>query len=186
MLKENETYQKIDFSNTQLATEYDGCTFLDCNFENLKLGNITFMECEFVNCNLSNVKLNHTAFKDVQFNNCKLLGINFNDSNPFLLELKSTNSDLTLCSFYQLKIKNTPFTNCNLSDVDFTESDLSNVIFNNCDLNRAIFENTILLKADFQTATNFNIDPEKNRIKKAIFSQSNLSNLLNKYDLIIK
>jgi len=186
VISENETYQKINFTNKQLASEYDGCTFVACNFENLKLGSITFLECEFINCNLSNVQLNYTAFKDVVFENCKLLGINFNDCNPFLLQLKFTNSDLTLSSFYQLVIKNTCFTSCNLSEVDFTEANLSNAIFDNCKLTSAIFENTTLEKTDFETATNFNIDPEKNRIKKAKFSQNNLGNLLTKYDINIK
>lgn len=186
MLKENETYQKVNFSKTALATEYDGCNFIDCNFENMKLGNITFMECEFINCNLSNVKLNYTAFKDVQFNNCKILGVNFTDSNPFLLELKFTDSDLTLCSFYQLSIKNTSFTKCNLNEVDFTESDLSNVSFNDSDLKRTIFESTILEKANFETSTNFNIDPEKNRIKKAKFAAHHLINLLRKYEISVR
>lgn len=32
MIQENETYKKVDFTNTKLAKEYDCCTFIDCNF----------------------------------------------------------------------------------------------------------------------------------------------------------
>ena len=72
-------YLKTDFSKKTLDKEYDCSIFKDCNFENVQLSNITFIECEFINCNLSNTKINNTAFKDVIFKKCKLLGINFND-----------------------------------------------------------------------------------------------------------
>ena len=85
-----------------------------------------------------------------------------------------------------LKIKKNVFRNCNLKEVDFTESDLSNSLFENCDLSRAIFSNTILEKCDFRSSYNYSIDPEQNRIKKAKFSVSGISGLLDKYNIIIE
>lgn len=185
MIEENKTFNKVDFTSQRLTSEYDCCTFTDCNFENTQLTNITFMECEFKNCNLSNVKINVSSFKEVNFINCKLLGVNFNDSNPFLLNFSFTDCDLTLASFYQLKIKNTSFTNCNLTEVDFTETDLSSSSFNNSDLSKAIFENTILEKANLSEAANFIINPELNNIKKAQFSKENIEGLLTHLDIAI-
>jgi len=63
---------------------------------------------------------------------------------------------------------------------------LTNAVFDNCNLSQAIFENTILEKTDFRTSYNYSIDPEINRIKKAMFSIAGLSGLLNKYDIDIE
>ena len=69
--------------------------------------------------------------------------------------------------------------------MDFTETDLTDAVFDECDLSKAIFENTILEKVDLSTSINFNIDPERNRLKKAKFSAENIVGLLEKYDLVI-
>jgi uncharacterized protein YjbI with pentapeptide repeats len=83
-------------------------------------------------------------------------------------------------------MKAAKFSNCNLKEADFTETDLTNAVFDACDLSGAIFENTILEKADLRTATNFSIDPELNRIKKAKFSMTGALGLLNKYNIDIQ
>jgi fluoroquinolone resistance protein len=70
--------------------------------------------------------------------------------------------------------------------VDFTDADISQCVFDNCDLLGSIFKNTNLEKADLITASNYSIDPELNRLKKAKFSQPAVVGLLDKYDIIIK
>lgn len=47
------------------------------------------------------------------------------------------------------------------------------------------FDNTILEKVDLSSSSNYIIDPEKNRIKKAKFSLLGISGLLRKYDIEI-
>jgi len=47
----------------------------------------------------------------------------------------------------------------------------------------ATFTNCTLAKTDFRTAFNLSIDPEKNRMKGAQFSQQNVVGLLNKYQI---
>ena len=74
---------------------------------------------------------------------------------------------------------------CKMEEVEFAEADLTNVHFDNCDLTRATFENTVLAGTDFRTASNYSIDPDKNKIKKAKFSRSGVVGLLDKYDIII-
>jgi len=93
---------------------------------------------------------------------------------------------LNFSSFYQLKLKNTPFNECKLLEVDFTAANLTEAFFNACNLEKAVFENSILEKADFTTSFNLNIDPERNRLKKAKFSKENVDGLLSKYDILIK
>ena len=59
-------------------------------------------------------------------------------------------------------------------------------MFDNCNLLQAIFDHTVLEKADFRTSYNYSIDPEINRMKKARFSISGISGLLDKYDIDIE
>ena len=85
-----------------------------------------------------------------------------------------------------MNLKGISFVRCNLEEVDFYEANLSQVIFDECNLNRAIFENTNLTKADFYSSFDYSLDPETNRLKKAIFSRQNVLGLLQKYEIIIK
>ena len=61
---------------------------------------------------------------------------------------------------------------------DFMSSDLTEVLFDNCNLRRAVFIDTIANKADFSTSYDYSFDPEKNKIKKAVFSMEGLKGLL--------
>ena len=58
----------------------------------------------------------------------------------FLLQFSFTDCQLNFSSFYQLKIFNTNFINCNLQEVDFTESILKCAVFDQCHFKEAIFE----------------------------------------------
>ncbi len=82
-------------------------------------------------------------------------------------------------------LKKTTFKNLNLYEADFTGCDLTGSVLDNCDLTRATFESTVIEKADLRTAFNYSIDPEINRIKKAMFSLSGVTGLLEKYDIDI-
>jgi uncharacterized protein YjbI with pentapeptide repeats len=72
-----------------------------------------------------------------------------------------------------------------MQEVDFSDADLTQAIFDTFDLLNASFDQTNLEKVDFRTAYNYRIDPERNRLKKAIFSSNGVIGLLDKYDLII-
>ena len=78
------------------------------------------------------------------------------------------------------------FINCSMIAVDFMSSDLTEVLFDNCNLRKAVFIDTIANKADFYTSYDYSIDPEKNKLKKAVFSTDGLKGLLEKYDLVVK
>jgi uncharacterized protein YjbI with pentapeptide repeats len=70
--------------------------------------------------------------------------------------------------------------------VDFMSTDLTEVVFDNCDLYRSEFAKAIANKANFKTSYNYTIDPSKTKIKKAVFSLSELKGLLFKHDIIVK
>ena len=82
-------------------------------------------------------------------------------------------------------MKKTLFKNCQIHEADFTEADLSSATFDNCDLFKTLFDRSILEKADFRTAYNYSINPENNRMKKALFSTQGLAGLLHKYDIVV-
>ncbi|MGK0413736.1 MAG: hypothetical protein ACJA1B_001944, partial [Polaribacter sp.] len=81
---------------------------------------------------------------------------------------------------------NTKFKNCNLEEIDFTETNLTNGVFDNCNLKGAIFDQTNLEKSDFRTASNFNINPQQNRLKNAKFSRNTIDGLLVNHKIIIE
>ena len=102
-----------------------------------------------------------------------------------MFSFRFDNCIMDYCIFLGTKLKKTHFIKCSLKEVDFSEADLSSSLFTNTDLTGTIFSNTILEKADFTTATNFSIDPEFNKLKKAKFSVFQLEGLLYKYQLDI-
>ncbi len=180
---DNQLFEKLE-ALTQ--GEYNNCTFKHSAFGEQDFSNFTFIECAFEHCDLSSVVVKNTSFKDVSFKHCKLLGINFSEANPFLLNFRFAYCMLSYASFYQLKLPKIEINNCLLEEADFAETDLTAANFINCDFRGALFDQTNLEKADLSSSTNYFIDPEANRIRKAKFSQKGVMGLLAKYDIIIK
>ena len=182
----NEHFDKIDFKKQPIIIgEYEQCVFTNCDFAHTDLSQIIFTDCEFVHCNLSIVKLVKTAFREVIFKDCKMMGLHFEDCNEFGLLFKFENCVLNHSVFYQTKLRKTTFKHAQLQEVDFTGCDLTASVFEHCDFTAATFDNTILEKVDFRTSSNYSIDPEKNKIKNAIFSLSGVQGLLDKYSIKI-
>lgn len=181
------TFEKDSFNLTPLATgEYENCIFNQCDFSNADFSGMLFTDCEFRSCNLSLIKFFKTALRNIVFNDCKMLGLHFEHCNQFGLALNANHCILNHSSFYKTILRKISFSKCQLHETDFTECDLTGAIFDECDLMNASFDHSVLEKADFRTAFNYSIDPETNRIKKAMFSSSGLEGLLRKYDLLIE
>ncbi len=166
--------------------EYDGCTFKDCDFSSAHFINFLFIDCTFIHCNLSNAHIGGCLFRDVSFRNCKMLGLRFDTCKDVGMVLKFEDCVLNHSSFFQKKLKKTPFVNTQLKGVDFTDTDLTESVFKDCDLSEAKFDHTILVKVDFTKAAHYVIDPELNSIKKAKFSIPEVIGLLAKYDIDIR
>ena len=115
-----------------------------------------------------------------------MLGLRFDSCHEFGLSFLFADCQLAHSSFFKTRIRGTVFRNSQLQDADFTECDLTSGLFENCDLAQAVFHQTILEKADFRTAYNYAIDPENNRLKKAMFSMTGLPGLLSKYNIRIE
>jgi fluoroquinolone resistance protein len=181
------TFEKMDYSEKSLPKgDYESCLFMNCIFSNAHLADINFSDCEFRDCDLSLGNLNNASIRDVTFKGCKLLGIQFGKCNSFIFSPHFENCNLNHSSFYKLQAKKIRFSNCSLLETDFTEADMSTSVFDNCNLAGAVFEYSILEKVDFRSASNYMINPETNRIKKAKFSASGIAGLLYQHDIEIE
>ena len=119
------------------------------------------------------------------FKDCKLLGIAFDACDDFLFQVYFENSVLDFASFANKKMPKTKFIQCSLRETSFIGTKLKQSSFEKCDLSRAIFNNTDLTECNFTTATNYQIDPQFNLLKKARFSLHGIPGLLEKYDIKI-
>lgn len=166
--------------------EYENCVFAHCNLANADLSKSKFTDCRFAHCDLTMAKLIGTSFSDSIFLDCKMLGLLFYNCHPFGLQFRFEQCILNHSSFYKTKIRGMIFRQCSLEEVDFTEADLTGAVFDGCNLRNARFENTLLEKADFRSAYNFSIDPAVNRMRRARFSRTELSGLLDNLELDIE
>lgn len=166
--------------------DYEQCTFLNCDFSNADFTDSSFTECDFIGCDLSNVKVLGTGVRQCQFSDCKMVGIQWDMCSDFLFEMNCKSCKLDVSNFNGWKLKGSSFQDCSLIESDFTNADLEGVSILQCNLQDARFENTNLQKADLSGSLHFEIDPELNKIKGAIFSKEALQGLLHKYKIKVK
>jgi uncharacterized protein YjbI with pentapeptide repeats len=183
----DSNFNQIAYATDELnLKEFERCVFTNCDFTACNFIGVTFIDCNFKACNFDGAKINHVALRTVRFEQCQIKEVNFSMCNKLIFEISFIECILDFSKFYTLKIKGTAFTDCSLIAVDFMNTDLTSVIFDNCDLYRSEFNKAIANKANFRTSYNYSIDPEKTKVKKAIFSLSEVKGLLYKHDLKIK
>ena len=181
------TFEKTKDSEKKTKNEeYEDCTFMECDYSNASFNSCLFSHCTFTGCNLSMVQFSMSQLDHVEFVDCKLLGIDFSQCNDFLFSVAFENCVLDYCSFTGKKLSKTTFKNASLKEADFTGCNLSQSVFENTDLHFTTFKNTNLSGADLRSATNYQIDPETNTLRKAKFSWPALAGLLYKYDVILE
>lgn len=182
----HQEYQNLTYEREEVNfKEFEQCTFRNCDFTVCNFIAVTFIDCHFYNCNFNSTKINHVALRTVGFHHCQMKEVNFSMCDKLIFEIAFTDCVLDFSKFYTLKIKDTVFRNCSMIAVDFMSTDLTAVIFDTCDLYRSEFEKAIAIKANFKTSFNYTIDPQKTKIKKAIFSLNEVKGLLFKQDIII-
>lgn len=177
---QDEVFDGVSFL---AQAEYENCSFRNLGFYEFDFSGYQFSNCTFLNCDFSLSKWTKTALRKVLFSDCKLIGSNFENLNPFGLDMEFVSSLLDHAVLYKLDIPGTIFRNCRLVETDFTEANLSRSNFEDADLSGAVFDHTNLEKADFSRARYFHINPEKNKIKGARFSAEGLSGLLQSYGI---
>ncbi len=177
----NLTYQKEDLN----FKEFEQCTFRHCDFSVCNFIAVIFIDCQFYDCNFNGAQINHVALRSVDFFGCHMKDVNFSMCDKLIFEISFTDCVLDFSKFYTLKIKETVFRNCSLVAVDFMGTDLTSVLFDRCDLYRSEFDKAVAVKTNFKTSFNYNIDPKKTKLFKAIFSLSGVKGLLFKHDIIV-
>ncbi|MFZ4672260.1 MAG: pentapeptide repeat-containing protein [Flavobacterium sp.] len=183
----DEVYQDVFFMEADIKfKEFENCTFRFCDFTDCTFQTVTFIDCNFFDCNFKETKINYVSLRGVWFAKCNFTAVNFAMTDQVIFEFHFKDCLLDYAKFYALKMKKMQFINCSMIAVDFMASDLTEVLFDNCNLRRAVFIDTIANKADFSTSYDYTIDPEKNKLKKAIFSMDGLKGLLEKYTIIVK
>ena len=178
--------QQVFLLHAPVQGEYEGCTFTNCDFHNLDISGFAFVDCTFATCNLSMAKIGRTVFRDVTFRDCKLWGLRFDTCSEFGLSFSFHHCSLNYSSFYQVAIRKTVFRDCEMKELDLSSCDLTAAVLYNCDLLGTSFDNTNLEKADLRGSLNIVLDPARNKVKKAIFSQEALPGLLAAYDIKVE
>lgn len=185
ILDQEFQFDIFDDDNTKYK-EFENCTFRHCDFTNCTFKTVSFVDCNFLDCNFKDAKINYVSLRGVWFTKCNFTNVNFAMTDQVIFEFHFKDCLLDYAKFYALKMRKMQFINCSMIAVDFMASDLTEVLFDNCNLRRAVFIDTIANKADFSTSYDYAFDPEKNKIKKAVFSVDGLKGLLEKYDIVIK
>lgn len=177
----NNVYNKEDVN----FKEFESCTFNNCDFSKCVFLSVTFIDCIFNNCNFNSAKINYVALRTVTFNHCNIQEVNFAMCDKLIFDIAFNHCVLDFSKFYTLKLKGTSFAHCSIIAVDFMSADLTESVFDFCDLYRSEFDKAIANKANFKTSYNFTINPERTKLKKAIFCIENSKGLLTKYDVVI-
>lgn len=184
-LFEDQLFENLQSIEGMQCIEFSGCTFRSCDFTGFNLSGSEFVDCRFEFCNLSAVPVEETIFSQVEFRGCKLMGVDFSKVRKFLLSMSFEECNLSYAFFFGLSLKGTRFSNCLLEETNFAEAMLVEANFSGSSLVGAIFDRTNLERADFSSASNYSINPEINRIKKAKFSIPEVVGLLYAYDIEI-
>lgn len=176
-----------DFSTHSFeSVEYYDNVFESCNFAEAVLRGAKFSSCTFKDCNFSLVKLDGVFIQDVQFVDCKIVGAQFFKCARTFFSAHFRGCFIHYCSFADLNMKNTSFSNSKLKECHFNDTVLTGSSFDGADLSGTIFHNSNLSKCDFSKAVNYTIDPTNNNIKKAKFSLPEAVGLLHGFDIILE
>ncbi len=165
--------------------EFYKCSFDNCDMSNARFETCRFEDCDFNNCDISLVKFKMSEFIDVRFYETKLLGINWTEIKN-QLKVKFRKCKLNHSTFFGLNLASIIIKECLANEVDFTDANLNKANCSGTDFLNSKFQNTDLSYADFTRAKNYDIDPNYNKIKKAVFSIPEVLTLLQGFDIVVK
>jgi uncharacterized protein YjbI with pentapeptide repeats len=164
--------------------------FVSCIFENCVLTKLTFEDCYFENCvfkdsDLTMMNVKGSSFRDVKFEGCKILGVLWDEvATPIMVNFDEC--ALSFSSFFGLSLKKIKIEKCIAKEVNFSEADLTQASFKDSDLGGSVFLNTNLNKANFESAHNYFLNINSNKIKGALFSMPEVVSLLTGLGIKIK
>ena len=161
------------------------CRFEDCKLKEVELKKVTFEKCEFLRCNLSMMKPTRSSFIDVSFKESKVIGVNW-QSAATPIGINFDNCLISYSNFFGLNLTMIKILNSTSREADFAEANLSKSKLNGTNFKDSLFLRTNLTGANFEFASNYSIDPNNNKIAKAIFSLPEAVSLLAFFDITLK
>lgn len=164
---------------------YEYCIFRDGDLSGMNLSRCKFVNCDFIEVNLSNITLTGTRFQECTFQSCKMLGFDLSAINTIGFKANFQSCNLSHAVFIGIGLKNASFEDCKLQGADFTDADCSGVGFLSCNFAEAVFDQTNLEKANFTGASGYYIDPRQNKLKGARFDFPHAIGLLEPFGVII-
>ena len=183
---ENQEFLNIQAINQDISyKEFNNCVFKKCNFSQSDFQETTFSDCKFLSCNLSNILLKETWLHNVRFEKSKLVWVNFSLLNIFYLWVGFYECMINICNFTKLNLSKTKFINSTIYDCDFINTNLTKSDFFDSNLKQSKFIDCNLIEANFENASSYFIDPTRNKLKKARFSQPDVLNLLSWFEIEI-
>ena len=186
----DEQFQRLSQEGSTIdSSKFDGCSFVDCNFNETSFRGCRFIDCCFCGCDLSLVQVANCTFTRVAFESCKSIGINWAQANwsgtGVQKKVSFVESAINHSTFIGLDLTGIKILNCSVHEVDFRESDLTEADFSGSDLTKSIFGNTVLTGADLSHARNYQIDPCGNKLTGAKFSLPEALALLYSMDILL-
>ncbi|CAN5602627.1 pentapeptide repeat-containing protein [soil metagenome] len=181
----HKKFDNITWEEKVISGRYfDHCTFYKCSLKGSIFEHCSFEKCVFEECDLSLIKFKNTAVSNAQIDGSKAIGIVWHAaSNPVSVNFK--NSRISYSSFYGKNLKKMQVVDCMADETDFTNCNLMQSNFAGTDLRDAIFANTDLSQANFVNATNYSINLQNNKTKKAKFSLPEALSFLYALDIIL-
>ena len=175
----------LDWSGREIkGVDFESCVLRSCVLSKASLARCRFLDCTFESCDLGLVKVPNTRLRGVKFKNCKLIGVNWSPLSA-AVSVSFEKCQLNYSNFAGLDLRLTEFIGCSAREADFSDCDLSEAVFTGTDLLGARFAGTNLGKSDFRGATNYQIDPTANKVRKAKFSLPEAVSLLRGLDIVI-
>lgn len=181
----NKKFEHVIWEEKSIAGKsFESCIFYKCSLKGSLFEDCFFEKCTFMECDLSLIKFKDSSLSGVKINGCKAIGIVwYAAGNPFSVSF--ANSRISYSSFFGKYLKKAQFLHCIADEVDFTNCILAQADFEGTDLKNAIFSNTDITMANFVGATNYTIDLNNNKTKKAKFSLPEALCFLYNLDIIL-
>ena len=180
-IESQQHYFEVPFKNvdlqdsTCLGTEFEECSFIDCNFSGTVFEQCNFINCSFTRCQLSLIGVPYTRFFGLNFIECKLVGVDWTRATWSAyhkdFEMRFSQSILNDSSFYGLTLQGLVLDECKVHDVDFREGDLAHAVMTYCDFTHSVFMRTNLQSANFTESSNYSINVLENPVQGAKFSK---------------
>lgn len=166
--------------------EFYSCKFTNCDLSEVVFQNSIFEDCLFDNCNLSLTNFRNSRLQKVEFEECKITGVNYGLCERYMIDINFNQCYLQNCTFFGLNLNKNKFLCSRLIECDFVETELKYSEFCHSDLSGTTFHNCNLEYSSFKDATNYNIPPIYNKLKKATFTLPDVIGLLTCFGLNIE